>query len=84
MSFPPIPVLVCSCRQYRLKAAFLWEKVICINSKIRTVICIEESRDIARDDFDTVIRQDFSVRLYGMPESYSLERHGILVARMRR
>ncbi|ACU07534.1 two-component system sensor histidine kinase [Flavobacteriaceae bacterium 3519-10] len=39
----------------------------------------EESRDIARDDFDTVIEQDFSVRLYEMLESYSSGRHRVLV-----
>lgn len=39
----------------------------------------EESRDIARDDFDTVIQQDYSVRLYKMLESYSSDRNRVLV-----
>lgn len=39
----------------------------------------EESRDIARDDFDTVIQQDFPVRLYELLESYSSEQQRVLV-----
>lgn len=39
----------------------------------------EESRDIARDDLDTIEKQDFSERLYEMLNSYSSDRQRVLV-----
>lgn len=39
----------------------------------------EESRDIARDDQDSLSRKDFSSRLYEMLESYSSENQRVLV-----
>ena len=39
----------------------------------------EDSRDIARDDHDSLSRKDFSARLYEMLESYSSENQRVLV-----